>query len=79
MQNNLLKRDNLTNDVLAMDKVDNEIPLYSAVCNYCKNIIDYRECKAFDLIPLEIWLGKNTHTTSYENDRGFLFDDVRKK
>jgi hypothetical protein len=79
MQNNLLKRENLTDDIIAMDKIDNEIPLYSFICNYCKNFIDYRECKAFDLIPLEIWGGKNPHTEPFEGDKGILFEKRVKK
>lgn len=51
-----------------------DIPLYSTICSKCLNIIYYRQCKAFDLIPLDIWNGDNPHTKNYEGDKGILFE-----
>ena len=56
-----------------------DIPGLSPVCTFCRHAVDvpYRTCAAFpDGIPLEIWLGRNTHQTAYRGDHCVRFEPV---
>lgn len=74
----------VNNDTEYFDQLDGENQggtLVSPICTFCVNYdpSDWprrRRCKAFDLIPLEIWNGKNPHTAPYEGDHGLQFKDV---
>ncbi len=50
-----------------------DIPVFSEVCMFCKNLIEDgidRGCQAFpkkEGIPMEIWMGKNKHTEPLPN------------
>ncbi len=53
----------------------------SVVCSNCFNLVDIvnRSCLAFqspEIIPDDIWKGKNTHKKSVEGDDGILFTKV---
>ena len=53
------------------------LSLHSPVCTYCRHRTAYRRCSAFpDGIPLEIWLGRNTHQSPYPGDHGIQFAPV---
>ena len=64
------------------------IPHYSPVCSICKHFKadsmpptwgekPKPSCAAFpDGLPLEVWLGKNKHTTPIEGDQGLLFESI---
>jgi len=52
--------------------------LISPVCYLCKHLTGFRECKAFDRIPIEIWNGYHTHDTEYEGDNGIRFEPFDK-
>ena len=54
-----------------------EIPSFSPVCTYCKHVVTFRRCKAFDEIPLDIWNGETPHTEPYPGDGGIQFNEVR--
>jgi len=60
---------------------------YSGVCMLCEHYTpgrsrdeDWRvrlkarmRCKSFDVIPADIWEGRNRHTERYPGDKGFRF------
>ncbi len=46
-------------------------------CLSCEHSTDIRECKAFDFIPSEIWLGKFKHNKPYPNDNGIQFEAIK--
>lgn len=52
----------------------------SPVCTFCKNLIDEgvnRTCRAFpDVIPVQIWTGRNRHTEAFPGDNGIRFDPI---
>ena len=58
-------------------------------CYWCihwnRNKPDYdlrapvRLCDAFDEVPWEIWIGRVSHTTPYQGDRGIQFESRLKK
>ena len=53
------------------------ISMLSPVCTYCRHRLGYRRCTAFPHgIPLEIWLGRNTHQGPFPGDHGIHFDPV---
>jgi hypothetical protein len=58
-----------------------EIPEYSPICSLCKHVDpkQKRKCKAFDEIPLEIWLGEVDHTEPYPGDNGIQFEPIEDK
>jgi hypothetical protein len=62
-----------------IDDSEFKIPKFSEICTFCANETDgyHRKCKAFDSIPMEIWLGKNDHRKPYPNDRGIQFSPVK--
>ncbi len=46
-----------------LDDRDLTISVFSPVCLHCVHNTGYRTCKAFTgEIPLEIWVGNNSHT-----------------
>ena len=46
-------------------------------CNSCKNVITWKNCKAFPQgIPEELLEGKWDHTEPYPGDNGILYDPV---
>lgn len=58
--------------------------LFSKVCCYCKHFqpesitSPAMTCKAFSQgIPMEIWDGRNPHTTPYSGDQGIQFELAR--
>jgi hypothetical protein len=54
-----------------------DIPLLSPVCTFCRHQVGYRRCAAFpEGIPLAIWLGKDTHQAPYPGDHGLRFAPV---
>ena len=54
-----------------------DIPVLSVVCGLCRHQTSYRRCAAFpNGIPLEIWLGRNTHQAPYPGDHGIHFASV---
>ncbi len=58
---------------------ENELPMYSAYCNLCKHVLGKQRCKAFDIIPDNIWLAKKEHNTpSSKQQGGFIFERVSK-
>ena len=62
-----------------LDDEELTIPFYSEVCNFCKHIYKNgadRSCKAFDEIPMDIWIGKNKHTQRVKGDNGITFERV---
>jgi len=60
------------------------LPVFSKVCFYCKhwnrdNIDKPGICRAFKImIPEEIWVGDNKHTTPYDGDHGIQFEAIKK-
>ena len=65
--------------MFVLDDTEVSIPVYSPVCEFCKNR-DYRglrKCKAFDDIPLDIWEGRNKHTQPYPGDKGIRFEPIQ--
>ncbi len=50
-------------------------PTESPVCNYCEHIVSIkdRRCKAFDKIPLNIWVGLHDHKSGYFGDGGLRY------
>jgi len=65
--------------MIELDK-GHDIPAFSEVCTYCKNLIDTnkRVCKAFDTIPMAIWLGKSKHLKPFPGDHGIQFERIKK-
>ena len=68
------------NDGNLIDDTDWFIPHFSPVCDLCGNLLScaLRKCKAFDSIPMDIWLGENDHTKPYPGDSGITFAKWRK-
>jgi len=67
-----------------IDKNHN-IPVYSPTCILCKNLNTDNlnlpgSCKAFkDKIPMEIWIGENSHTKKYlKQDNDIIFEAIKK-
>jgi len=61
--------------------VGHDIPIFSEVCTFCKNlnIKKLRSCKAYpkkEGIPMIIWGGKNNHKKPYKGDNGIQFEPV---
>ncbi len=59
-------------------KIDDSIAyrgIFSSVCSKCIHfdMSSYYSCKAFDEIPLEIWVGDNKHIKPYPGDSGIRF------
>jgi hypothetical protein len=50
-----------------------EVPMVSPVCTYCRRILGFRHCEAFAEIPVEIWSGENLHRTPYTGDHGLTY------
>lgn len=51
--------------------------LFSEVCDRCRwrDFGAHRKCAAFkDKIPLDIWQGRNDHTSPVKGDRGKQFE-----
>ena len=46
-------------------------------CMFCKHLTAFRECAAFDEIPLQIWNGGRKHRRPYSNDRGIRFESKK--
>jgi hypothetical protein len=47
----------------------------SPVCSFCKHwFLLEKRCKAFEVIPDEIWEGKNNHKKAYNGDNGIKFE-----
>ena len=58
---------------------EDELPLISFICGYCKHQHDrpWKTCDAFpDKIPDQIWLGENDHTKPYPGDNGIRFEPI---
>lgn len=49
---------------------------YSA-CLFCKHYISEHKCKAFDVIPYEVW--NSEHTKPYPGDKGIRFEKISKE
>ena len=63
--------------ITGLDDRELRIPHVSPVCIYCRHVKRFRRCAAFKgEIPLEIWLGKNTHQQPYPGDHGIQFEPV---
>jgi len=53
------------------------IPRFSPVCAFCRHRTGFRTCEAFDdQIPLDIWVGQNSHQRPYPGDHGIQFESV---
>lgn len=63
-----------------IDDREFRIPEYSKVCSYCAHwdLTAKRKCKAFDEIPMPIWMGENDHREAYEGDGGIQFEPYQK-
>ncbi len=61
---------------IVLDK-DLNISRYSPVCTYCANNRGFRVCRAFDVIPMDIWSGENDHSESFLGDNGIRFKEVK--
>ena len=66
---------------IILDDTFAEIPPMSLVCHRCIHLIDghsmIRECAAFEQIPLEIWEGKDKHTSRHpEQDNDIVFESL---
>ena len=50
--------------------------IYSPSCMFCKHLQDREtyKCKAFELIPEEIWEGEIDHKKPYKGDNGIQFE-----
>lgn len=62
---------------MTIDRIDDtalSVVLYSPVCSECVNRVDFRKCRAFDEIPLDIWEGRNDHRQPFEGDNGIQFE-----
>ena len=48
-------------------------------CFLCENLISYIEhkCKAFDIIPEEIWTGGNDHKSAFAGDNGICYKPLK--
>ena len=59
--------------------VGHDIPVYSAVCTFCRHNDGFRSCAAFgsELTPLPIWNGENDHREPYPGDGGIRFEPAR--
>ena len=52
---------------------------YSPVCSNCihSKRDGLRQCKAFfGMIPTDIWVGRNDHTSPYPGDNGIQFESI---
>ena len=56
--------------------IDGERIPISPSCWNCINLLDSRiyKCKAFDKIPIVIWIGDNKHRKPFPNDNGIQFE-----
>ena len=52
---------------------------YSPICYLCDHLVDgYKmKCKAFKIIPEQIWNGDDNHTDPYPGDKGIRFTPKR--
>ena len=62
-----------------LDGPETSIPHFSPVCSYCRHwrLREGRTCAAFperDAIPMQIWLGENTHRAPVPGDHGIQFE-----
>jgi len=57
-----------------LDDKEAHLGSFSKVCTFCKHFKKPWKCKAFDNIPEDIWLGKNTHIKPYKGDNGIQFN-----
>ncbi len=59
----------------------NSVMVVSPTCYNCHYLerSDERRCAAFAKIPLEIWNGKNDHTSAYPGDNGIQFEMIQIK
>ncbi len=57
------------------DQLDQHRVMFSPTCFNCIHLQDDEKykCKAFELIPDEIWEGENDHTKPFKGDNGILF------
>lgn len=44
-------------------------------CLHCRHYEGGRKCKAFDEIPMEIYIGRDLHREEYEGDHGIQFEE----
>ena len=49
---------------------------FSSVCSFCRHWQLRHKCAAFEVIPEEIWLGKNDHRQPYPGDNGIQFEPI---
>lgn len=52
---------------------------YFPICNDCKNHIYGKECKAFDIIPGEIFLGENDHSKPLPGQKNDVIFEPKKQ
>ena len=68
-------------EITGIDDSENKYLFFSSICSHCKNLSDFSEdkipfCRAFDIIPDDIWFGKNDHTKPVKGDNGIMFEPV---
>lgn len=54
--------------------------IVSNICDRCIHRLapEHRKCKAFnELIPIDIWQGRNDHTKPVEGDNGIQFEPIK--
>ena len=61
-------------DLTPLEGWEADVPFYSDICDACVHVLGYRICKAFDIIPLDIWKGDIPHTEPYIGDKGIRFE-----
>ena len=60
-----------------IEDLNRGVSIASPVCSLCRHRSGYRRCAAFlDGIPLDIWLGRDTHQGPYPDDHGIQFEPV---
>lgn len=52
---------------------------YFPICNDCKNHIDGLKCKAFDVIPDEIFSGENDHSKPLPGQKNDVLFEPKKQ
>ena len=58
---------------IVLNDIETTIPPLSLTCSRCTHYRGGRECLAYEMIPLEIWVGMNDHTEEYPGDNGIRF------